>query len=232
MKVTDFGLATLMDASGHATTGGGTIGYMPPEQMRQEKLDVRTDEWALASLTYEMLSGSNPFLAEDIEEAESLIEEAELVLPSLCWDSLGADADDIVFDALDPDPDERFETVAAFAEELTPLLGSARAGKKALAALVSEEEEEPQPEEPSEPRPPLIDRIGPRGAAVFGRVAAVAASAMVGAVSLVNMRFASTSALGLATDNPAVFWALLAALAALAAFRPAFESPPRTRCSR
>ena len=221
VKVTDFGLATLMDASGCATTGGGTIGYMPPEQMRQERLDVRTDEWALASLTYEMLSGSNPFLANDIEEAESLIEEAELVLPSLCWDTLSADADDIVFDALDPDPDERFESVAAFAAELTPLLGNARAGKKALAALVSEEEEEEQPEEPREPRPPLIDRIGPRGAAVFGRIVAVAASAMIGAVSLVNMRFASTSALGLAVDNPPVFWALLVALVAVAAFKPA-----------
>lgn len=221
VKVTDFGLATLMDASGCATTGGGTIGYMPPEQMRQERLDVRTDEWALASLTYEMLSGSNPFLADDIEEAESLIEEAELVLPSLCWDTLSADADDIVFDALDPDPDERFESVAAFAAELTPLLGNARAGKKALAALVSEEEEEEQPEEPREPRPPLIDRIGPRGAAVFGRIVAVAASAMIGAVSLVNMRFASTSALGLAVDNPPVFWALLVALVAVAAFKPA-----------
>lgn len=221
VKVTDFGLATLMDASGCATTGGGTIGYMPPEQMRQERLDVRTDEWALASLTYEMLSGSNPFLADDIEEAESLIEEAELVLPSLCWDTLSADADDIVFDALDPDPDERFESVAAFAAELTPLLGNARAGKKALAALVSEEEEEERPEEPREPRPPLIDRIGPRGAAVFGRIVAVAASAMIGAVSLVNMRFASTSALGLAVDNPPVFWALLVALVAVAAFKPA-----------
>lgn len=221
VKVTDFGLATLMDASGCATTGGGTIGYMPPEQMRQERLDVRTDEWALASLAYEMLSGSNPFLADDIEEAESLIEEAELVLPSLCWDTLSVDADDIVFDALDPDPDERFESVAAFAAELTPLLGNARAGKKALAALVSEEEEEEQPEEPREPRPPLIDRIGPRGAAVFGRIVAVAASAMIGAVSLVNMRFASTSALGLAVDNPPVFWALLVALVAVAAFKPA-----------
>lgn len=221
VKVTDFGLATLTDASGCATTGGGTIGYMPPEQMRQERLDVRTDEWALASLTYEMMSGSNPFLADDIEEAESLIEEAELVLPSLCWDTLSADADDIVFDALDPDPDERFESVAAFAAELTPLLGNVRAGKKALAALVSEEEEEEQPEEPREPRPPLIDRIGPRGAAVFGRIVAVAASAMIGAVSLVNMRFASTSALGLAVDNPPVFWALLVALVAVAAFKPA-----------
>lgn len=221
VKVTDFGLATLMDASGCATTGGGTIGYMPPEQMRQERLDVRTDEWALASLAYEMLSGSNPFLADDIEEAGSLIEEAELVLPSLCWDTLSVDADDIVFDALDPDPDERFESVAAFAAELTPLLGNARAGKKALAALVSEEEEEERPEEPREPRPPLIDRIGPRGAAAFGRIVAVAASAMIGAVSLVNMRFASTSALGLAVDNPPVFWALLVALVAVAAFKPA-----------
>ena len=35
MKVTDFGLATLSDASGFGTAGGGTIGYMPLEQMRQ-----------------------------------------------------------------------------------------------------------------------------------------------------------------------------------------------------
>ena len=61
MKVTDFGLATLADASGYGAAGGGTIGYMPLEQMRQENLDVRCDEWALASLTYEMLAGENRF---------------------------------------------------------------------------------------------------------------------------------------------------------------------------
>ena len=57
VKVTDFGLATLADANGTGRAGGGTIGYMPPEQMRSEALDVRCDEWALASLTYEMLVG-------------------------------------------------------------------------------------------------------------------------------------------------------------------------------
>ena len=57
-KVTDFGLATLADASGAGTTGGGTIGYMPLEQMRREPLDARTDEWSLASVTYEMLTGN------------------------------------------------------------------------------------------------------------------------------------------------------------------------------
>ena len=83
-KVTDFGLAALMDATGSGTTGGGTIGYMPLEQMRQEPLDVRTDEWALASLTYEMLAGENPFFAATLRGAEEAIEGAELVLPSLC----------------------------------------------------------------------------------------------------------------------------------------------------
>ena len=127
VKVTDFGLATLADASGYGAAGGGTIGYMPLEQMRQENLDVRCDEWALASLTYEMLAGENPFLAPDLERAEVAIEDAELVLPSLCWDELDPAVDDVIFFALDPDREERYATVADFAEELEPFLGDPKA---------------------------------------------------------------------------------------------------------
>lgn len=222
VKVTDFGLATLMDSSGYATTGGGTIGYMPLEQMRRRKLDVRTDEWALASLTYEMLSGENPFRADTLEEGEDLIETSELVLPSLCWDALPREADDVVFDALDPDPNERYESVADFAAALTPLLGNARAGKRALAAAVNEEDAvEEEPPAPREPLPPLIDRIGPKGASILARVISVAGAAMVGAVSLVNARLQGASALGLAADCPVAFWAILAVVVALAAIKPA-----------
>ena len=85
---------------------------MPLEQMHQENLDVRCDEWALASLTYEMLAGENPFLAPDLERAEAVIEDAELVLPSLCWDELDPAVDDVIFFALDPDREERYATVA------------------------------------------------------------------------------------------------------------------------
>lgn len=56
--------------------------------MRSEALDVRCDEWALASLTYEMLVGDNPFFARDLPRAAAAIENAELVLPSLCWDDV------------------------------------------------------------------------------------------------------------------------------------------------
>lgn len=227
VKVTDFGLATLMDASGQGTAGGGTIGYMPLEQMRQQALDVRTDEWALASLTYEMLSGSNPFKASTLARAEELIENAELVLPSLCWDTLDAAADDIMFNALDPDPDERYASVAEFADELAPLLGSARAGKRALAAAVSGEEAEPaEPAQPREPLPPLVDRLGPKGAGIVARAISVAGVSMVGAVSMVNMRFSEAATYGVASEFTLVFWAVLAALVALTAWRPAFGVAP------
>jgi len=138
VKVTDFGLATLADASGAGTTGGGTIGYMPLEQMRREHLDARTDEWSLAAVTYEMLTGENPFLAKTLDEAEVAIEDAELILPSLCWEDVDEQIDDVMFYALDPDRDERYESVADFAEEADKFLGDPTAGKDQLAAIVED----------------------------------------------------------------------------------------------
>ena len=225
VKVTDFGLAALMDASGSGTTGGGTIGYMPLEQMRQEPLDVRTDEWALASLTYEMLTGSNPFFASTLKAAEAIIEDAELVLPSLCWDELSEEADDIMFMALDPDMDERYDSVAAFAEELLPHLGSTRKGKKVLADIVNgvnRPEKEPEEVVPRVPGLPLVDRLGLRGAAVIGRVLSAVSVGLLTALGLANIQGIGTSPVGLMGDVPLIFWVIVALGAALAAFRPSW----------
>ncbi len=137
VKVTDFGLATLSDASGFGSAGGGTIGYMPLEQMRQEPLDARCDEWALASLAYEMISGANPFIAPDLAKAEAAIQNAELVLPSLCRPDLNPAIDDVLFYALDPNRDERYDNVSDFAEEMARFLGRPTRGRKELATLVN-----------------------------------------------------------------------------------------------
>lgn len=138
VKVTDFGLATLVDASGVGTTGGGTIGYMPLEQMRREELDVRTDEWSLASVTYEMLVGSNPFTASDLARADQAITEAELVLPSLCWDGLDESIDDVLFYALAPNKEDRYESVFDFQEEADKFLGDAEEGVAQLKYVVAD----------------------------------------------------------------------------------------------
>lgn len=204
---------------------------MPLEQMRQEPLDVRTDEWALASLTYEMLTGSNPFFADDLDAAEEAIEEAELVLPSLCWDELDAEADEVMFCALDPDMDERYEDVAAFSAALMPYLGNAKKGKRVLADIVNGKMEEPAAEEPErawEPLPPLVDRLGLRGAAIAGRIVAAAAVALLAAAGMANLHLTPGSAMGLATDAPIAYGVVIAVYALVAAIRPSTR-PVRLR---
>ena len=214
VKVTDFGLATLADAQGFGVAGGGTIGYMPLEQMRQENLDARCDEWALASVTYEMLAGENPFLAPNLFQAQEAIEDGELVLPSLCWDNLDSAADDPIFYALDPEREERYETVADFAEELSPFLGDPAKGRAELADIVAgpDEEEEPEPQ-PREPGIPLRDRITPELLFFGSHACGAAGSALLAFVALQNI----SQTEGLA--NP-LFWGLLLLITPAGALRP------------
>lgn len=217
VKVTDFGLATLADASGYGAAGGGTIGYMPLEQMRQENLDVRCDEWALASLTYEMLAGENPFLAPDLERAEAVIEDAELVLPSLCWDGLDPAIDDVIFFALDPDREERYATVADFAEELEPFLGDPKRGVRELSVIVGhaddEEEEAEAEKEPPAPRVPLRERITPLQRTVAAHAVGALGSGAVAFVAFANLPQTSGFA------NP-LFWGLFALVTLAGALKP------------
>lgn len=217
VKVTDFGLATLADASGYGAAGGGTIGYMPLEQMRQENLDVRCDEWALASLTYEMLAGENPFLAPNLERAEAVIEDAELVLPSLCWDGLDPAIDDVIFFALDPDREERYATVADFAEELESFLGDPKRGVRELSVIVGhaddEEEETEAEKEPPAPRVPLRERITPLQRTVAAHAVGALGSGAVAFVAFANLPQTSGFA------NP-LFWGLFALVTLAGALKP------------
>jgi serine/threonine-protein kinase len=63
IKVVDFGVAKLRGAAGLTAfnTTVGTVPYMSPEQILGGQLDGRTDEFALAAITWEMLSGQSCF---------------------------------------------------------------------------------------------------------------------------------------------------------------------------
>ena len=59
-KVGDFGLAVAQDSAGSLTRPGrglGTIGYVSPEQQYGLKVDERADQYSLAALAYELLTG-------------------------------------------------------------------------------------------------------------------------------------------------------------------------------
>ena len=246
IKVTDFGLSTLMDASGQGVTGGGTIGYMPLEQMRQQRLDVRTDEWALASLTYEMLSGKNPFKARTLRDAEAAIEGAELVIPSLCWENIDEAVDNVMFDALSPDMDGRYPDIKSFSGELTPILGDAKDGARQLAEVVkgpdllaasprtANERERKAPK----PYVPFIDKLGMKGSSIVMRVVAALGTAMMAVIALLNFRVdlvgsgadggvanGADTTFGLFSNVPLAAAIILAALIAFAVWRPRWSFP-------
>jgi serine/threonine protein kinase len=79
VKIADFGLA--LDTSGAALTlPGTTVGtppYMPPEQLRGERVDPRADLFAFGCVLYEMLANRPPFEMPEENAPESLLARVE-----------------------------------------------------------------------------------------------------------------------------------------------------------
>ncbi|HKO48367.1 MAG TPA: protein kinase [Polyangiaceae bacterium] len=74
VKLLDFGIAKIADATGVVTARGlavGTPRYMSPEQARGERVDGRSDVYASALLLFEMIAGVGPF--DDVRDANELL---------------------------------------------------------------------------------------------------------------------------------------------------------------
>ena len=66
-KITDFGIARMLDASGTRTgTVLGTPSYMSPEQVAGSKVDGRSDLFSLGTTLYQLLSGALPFEGDSV----------------------------------------------------------------------------------------------------------------------------------------------------------------------
>ena len=119
--VMDFGISKAMDSGDVQLTGTGVIvgtpQYMSPEQASGDPtIDQRTDQYSLAVVAYQMMSGRAPFDGETARAimAKQLLEEPT-PLPELV-DNLPDPVSAALFRALQKDPKKRFETVAEFAQ--------------------------------------------------------------------------------------------------------------------
>lgn len=177
VKVTDFGMAEVSSLAGHRAAWGGTAGYMPLEQLEGERVNERTDEWALAVVTFECLTGVNPFAETGSDAAIANLEIFEPPQPSSYEPGLPAELDEVLAVGLGARPADRYPSVAELAAELLPLLGDPASGRDLLADLVAEYAAEPESHAEPLERVGLWDRLYGRVGNTLLRGAAAAEAA-------------------------------------------------------
>ncbi len=140
IKLLDFGLARLEDASRMMTKPGATTGtlmYMAPEQMRSQTIGHQVDVWAWGAVTFEMLAGRPPFVQENIGALLAAILSLEPdPLEQLCPEA-PAKLIELVKLALRKNPGERIESTASIVREIEAIISGVPASSLGSSAADS-----------------------------------------------------------------------------------------------
>jgi serine/threonine-protein kinase len=129
-KITDFGVAKIQ--SHQLTQAGSMVGtpnYMSPEQIRGQAVDGRSDQFSVAVIAYELLTGEKPFTADSIAALAFRIvndnpEPVQRLNPTLDWP-----VDTVLRRALSKNPADRYPTCSDFTFALENACRSCRKWK-------------------------------------------------------------------------------------------------------
>jgi WD40 repeat protein/serine/threonine protein kinase len=120
--VTDFGLAKQVEGGSEITGSGsilGTPSYMAPEQASGSKgLTIAVDVYALGAILYECLTGRPPFRGESAVVTLHKVLTEEPDRPRSLDPSADPDLETIALKCLEKEPARRYESAAAFADDL------------------------------------------------------------------------------------------------------------------
>jgi eukaryotic-like serine/threonine-protein kinase len=117
-KILDFGLARLLRPIGEGTTEvisdsravAGTAPYMPPEQLRGERVDGRADIYTIGAVLYEMATGLRVFREELASRLIDAILHQPAVPPRALNPRISPGLETIILKCLDKEPDRRYQT--------------------------------------------------------------------------------------------------------------------------
>ena len=126
--VTDFGLARQIEIESGLTHSGypvGTPSYMSPEQVRGEKgsFTTATDVYGLGSILYALLTGHAPFVGSSLAETLDKVRGDAPEPPAQVNARVPRDLEIICLKCLEKDPQRRYPSARALADDLHRWLG-------------------------------------------------------------------------------------------------------------
>jgi serine/threonine-protein kinase len=197
-KITDFGVAKIQ--SHQLTQAGSMVGtpnYMSPEQIQGQAVDGRSDQFSLAVIAYELLTGEKPFAGESIAALAFRIVKEDPAPAQRLNHTLDPPVDGVLQRALSKDPNERYPTCSDFTFALDLACNSCRSWRplpagaaQELATVVGRAETDRTPDPPAAVPGPL--RFVRNASLVLAGVVAIGAL-LVGALRFATDRSESTA---------------------------------------
>jgi serine/threonine protein kinase len=135
----DFGLAKALMGAESLTTSGAMIGtpeYMAPEQSNGVN-DIRSDIYSLGVISYQMLTGRVPFMAESPVAVSLKHIQVQPTPPRILNSQIPQDVEDVILKALAKDPNERFQEAQSFSTAYWKALQHARIQSGALPSIAT-----------------------------------------------------------------------------------------------
>ncbi|WP_165835587.1 protein kinase domain-containing protein [Ruminiclostridium sufflavum] len=130
VKVLDFGVSVLMDASEFKAplAIAGTWGYMSPEAIGiiNKGLDERSDIYSFGILVYHMLTGKAPIYGEDVNSIIHMLAAFNPPNPSEINPNIDSTLDKIVLKLIAKDPDQRYSSVSGLIYDLNRYMNGGR----------------------------------------------------------------------------------------------------------
>jgi serine/threonine protein kinase len=145
VKIVDFGISHLLrplegreliQTKDDAIVG--TPKYLSPEQAASEKVDERTDLYAVGTILYEMVTGRHPFEEKNYNKIIVSILTREPEPPSVLNRDLPLDFEAIILKAMRKEPYNRFQTAAEFAGEIKRFLAESSSAETILPITAGE----------------------------------------------------------------------------------------------